>query len=135
MSGDIGVRALEACRNYEYWAQETKRLTKAISEERCPDEGTTIEGEESCFKKMKAELCGGDFGDTENPLRPITLQEIGQSVTACSSCSNLVFLIQQRRAARKKFGAAKRTVRHFGKIAETAIEHLQRKEPEAEEVW
>ena len=107
----------QACEEYERWAAEVTRLTSEIGYETCPKERETPFGPvgDSCFAEAKKELCGGDFGDRNDPMRLISLQEIEKTVAACPSCTRLVGFIRARKEARQQYGIAKRRVRSVGK--------------------
>ena len=113
--------AVAACASYQHWASEVRRLTDAITDCECPlDTIATFESEEdarcSCFTEAKTEFVPAgsqpDDGD-----RPKTLDEIGEEVKDCESCTQLVTLIRERKHARQRWGVAKRKVRAAGKRA------------------
>lgn len=115
--------ALRACRDYEHWASEVKRLTAEIGSIACPkqevDQPEGMDGPlvmftegDSCFqeaKEIRVTVSGDDWEE-----RPLRLEEIARRVSDCSACSRLCVLIAERRA-RQQFGVAKRRVRSVGK--------------------
>lgn len=118
-------RALEACRLYEHWAGEVRRLTDAIAAERCPKEwdgeellmpGEDPEGSHVA-DAFKIQVPAGPLPD-DGP-RGLRLGEVAArpEVRACPSCSRLVALIAERKHARLQYGIAKRRVRQVGKVA------------------
>jgi hypothetical protein len=118
--------AVAACREYEHWASEVRRLTDAMAELRCwaesdVEEETHWAGSESHFRTVSQERLDVYDGWTEEGCtsRRRTLEEVAAhpEVAACSACSQLVELIRARRYARKRYGVAKRAVRRAGKLA------------------
>ena len=106
--------AAGACVEYERWASEVRRLTDAICECDCPHENA-VTFELSCFSAEKEEyVVESSIGEE----RPPTLDEIGERVKDCESCTHLVALIRDRMHARQRWGVAKRKVRHAGKCLE-----------------
>jgi hypothetical protein len=112
------MQAGSACREYERWASEVRRLTEAIGAVVCPRE----------VPDEDLDLMGSHFSeasdlrtDTDNwrpdyaGPRRLNLSEIEDAVANCPACSRLCALIRERRHARKQFGIAKRRVRSVGK--------------------
>ena len=128
MSTDPGAprateeRAVRACVVYERWASEERRLSGAIAAIQCPKETPRFDIEEivlnerlSCFRVAASEVLPGCQEDNGSTRR--NLEQIAAAVADCPRCSELVELIRARRYARKQYGAAKRAVRHAGKLA------------------
>lgn len=121
MSAASPAYAVDACREYEHWAAEVRRLTDAIVASTCPKEapehvdedGWDVDEVASCFEKAKREPV--EIGRYQS--RPPFLSEIAERVAGCPRCSELVDLIRARRHARKQWGVAKRKVRAAGKRA------------------
>jgi len=116
-------KAVEAVREYEWWASEVARLTNAIKGEVCPEESppeaeTHWFGVGSCFSDAAQEEIVTAPADIYGPeeRRKLSLEEIEAEVKDCPSCTRLCELIRARRHARKRYGVAKRGVRHVGKL-------------------
>ena len=105
------AKALAACRAYDHWAHEIKRLTSEIGAVECPREGepSPFATFPSHFRQAADVRVG--MGDR------LTLDEIRKRVADCPECSRLCVLIAERREARKRFGVAKRAVRRAGRTA------------------
>lgn len=111
--------AMRACSDYQHWASEVRRLTDAIAALRCPDERdyedeTGAPHIPSCFA-VEREVIVSTGGAYPEPRGPRTLAEVAVAVKDCPECSRLCQLIADRKAARQKWGAAKRHVRSVGK--------------------
>lgn len=114
-------RAEVACLNYDHWASEVARLTKEISGEVCPKEAEAdaagIYGN-SCFKAQREpDLVWENHPEmgAVDRERWVSLSEVEERVADCPSCSRLCKLIRARRYARKRWGVAKRQIRHAAK--------------------
>lgn len=112
---DLTCRAVAACRDYELWASEVRRLTVAIGEVECPNEakeppqgGEWFFDPESHFAIARREPVG--------PEDVPSLDEVERRVQDCEACVRLCRLIRERQHARQRFGVAKRAVRHVGKL-------------------
>lgn len=137
--------ALEACRRYERECTEIARLTREIGhalddcptlDPRNPNLMIAMKGE---WTHLKALYKAVGWGDSEDPeiLSPDEVDEIlrgDESLEegkweivnyngdppanmACPHCLKAHRAVQARKAARQRFGAAKRYVRRVGKVA------------------
>jgi hypothetical protein len=109
-----------ACREYERWASEVRRLTEAIGAVVCPrevpDEDLDFIGShfsEACDIRTDTDNWRPDYAGP----RRLNLDEIEDEVADCPECSRLCALIRERKHARQRFGVAKRRVRSVGKAA------------------
>ena len=122
-------KALEACRAYSQWQGEIRRLTRAIGDALCACEG------------INGDLQKWDEGGDETHLKDIyrgyteegyqvgeqhyhyTDAEVVEHLTehGCTHCLAAHRLIQQRKAARQKFGAANRWIGKLGKAASIEV--------------
>ena len=100
-----------------------RRLTDSIADCECPhehhgdNESDGFYFEASCFADAKGKpVVESSLGEE----RRATLDEIAELVKECPACSALCVLIRERMDARKKWGVAKRKVRHAGKRLEAA---------------
>jgi hypothetical protein len=112
---------MEACRNYVRWQQEIKRLTFEIAFAlgKCSGiKGTLLadfadNGDETHLADVYRGYTGGD------PYEPdqcyYSSDEVVEHLAACEHCLAAHRAIQERKAARQKFGAAKRWVIRVGK--------------------
>jgi len=122
-----GGAALEACRAYDHWASEIRRLTAAIGDCLCPKESDESQGEEwasggyakyaSCFRRAAEETFPGHQPD-DGPTRR-DLDAIAKAVADCPACSLLCTLIRDRKHARQQWGVAKRKIRVIGRTPST----------------
>lgn len=111
-----GARAIAACRAYDYWAREIARLTSEIGRIACPREQWDLYADEHAPPSVESH-----FRASRRAVgaRLPDLSQIAKRVADCPECSRLCVLIAERRAARKKWGAAKRAVRYAGRNPST----------------
>lgn len=118
--------AVNACRDYEHWAGEVKRLTQEIGKVVCPEQEVRylvedpdwpIVNGESHFE-IERTVLKPRYMDAPDPR---TLDEVAEAVKDCPECSRLCVLIRERKHARQRFGVAKRAVRRAGKLAIEAV--------------
>lgn len=117
MTAPIEVRALDACRKYVAAGAEIKRLTKAIGDtlDKCPGTGRQAETEESFRPTHLREwyVHGDRLG--EWGFMGCGGPDYKADFKACPHCVLADSLIQERKAARQTYGAAKRFIGKIGK--------------------
>jgi hypothetical protein len=110
-------KALQACMGYVHWHGEIKRLTRAI--------GNSIR---ACITEREGESHLSDiyrgYDDDGDPFSGpshcyYTEEETVEHLkdTGCAHCLAAHYLIQERKTARKKWGAAKRYIGKLGRAA------------------
>lgn len=106
-------KALAACRDYVHWQAEIKRLSGAIGGHlyKCHKNRPS---DEAVSETHLAEAYRPDIDEYRTTyLRPDEVFEFLREV--CPHCLAAHGLIQERKKAKQKFGAAKRWVARIGK--------------------
>ena len=114
--GTIGQRALKACQDYEYWQYQIRRLGNEIGGNLSLCLVDDISGRRTHLSQVYEGYIEVDpfsgperiYYDPDEVVKRLT-------ESGCKYCLAAHYLIQERKRARQKFGAAKRWIVQLGK--------------------
>lgn len=132
MSLNDEQKALKACGNYARLSAEIKHLTRVIGDRlsgclgvdghlKLPDwasAGEAMEYRKEDETHLKQAYRGEVVDDAWEPyLRHYSAAELTEQLSVCPHCLAAHIAIQQRKAARKSLGSAKRSITMIGRAA------------------
>lgn len=109
-------KALKACQDYRYWKTEIERLSNGIGGNLHMCLVDDIQGRKTHLSEVyegyiEVDYCGPEriYYDPDEVVKRLT-------ESGCKYCLAAHHLIQERKRAKQKFGAAKRWIMQLGKL-------------------